>query len=415
MNAAAPRGWCPSLFAPMQSGDGLLLRVKPPGGVLTAEAARSLAVAATRYGNGVIELGNRASVQLRGFQPDGVALFATAMVRLGLAEADPAAEARRTVIAPPLAGDDPAASPHAMPLATALAALLVAEPRFAVLPAKFGSLVDGGGVLPLGAVAADLTMTLTDGVCHVGIDGTPLGVACDPAVALEVARRLLLAFVTRAPRCAKPPRRMRGLVAELGAEAVFAAAGFVAAPLPLRAAPAARAGWLPYGTSGRGGFAAGLPFGATDAATLTGLADLAEQFGGGSLRVTPWRAFAIPGVTAPDALRAGLERLGLITDPADPRTHISACPGSPACASASMACRALATSLAALSLPGTLHVSGCGKGCAHPGPADFTVTGGADGYSLIRHATASGVPLAAGLTATALHDLLLTFGKGASV
>ena len=71
MNAVAPRGWCPSLFAPMQSGDGLLLRVKPPGGVLAAEAARALAVAATRYGNGVIELGNRASVQLRGF-PFGI-------------------------------------------------------------------------------------------------------------------------------------------------------------------------------------------------------------------------------------------------------------------------------------------------------------------------------------------------------
>ena len=37
------RGWCPSLYDPMATGDGLLVRVKPPGARLSAAAARALA------------------------------------------------------------------------------------------------------------------------------------------------------------------------------------------------------------------------------------------------------------------------------------------------------------------------------------------------------------------------------------
>ena len=37
------RGWCPSLYAPMASGDGLLVRVKPPGARLTPGQALAFA------------------------------------------------------------------------------------------------------------------------------------------------------------------------------------------------------------------------------------------------------------------------------------------------------------------------------------------------------------------------------------
>ena len=55
------RGWCPSLHEPMRTGDGLLSRVKPPGGRLTSAAARRVAQAAVLHGNGVIELTGRGS------------------------------------------------------------------------------------------------------------------------------------------------------------------------------------------------------------------------------------------------------------------------------------------------------------------------------------------------------------------
>ena len=68
----------------MTSGDGLLVRVKPPGAVLPAAAARVLAHAAAQDGNGTIELTNRASLQVRGLSPETVPRFVAAMVAAAL-------------------------------------------------------------------------------------------------------------------------------------------------------------------------------------------------------------------------------------------------------------------------------------------------------------------------------------------
>ena len=39
MNRFEIKGWCPSALRPMQSGDGLVVRVRPRGGRLSAEQA----------------------------------------------------------------------------------------------------------------------------------------------------------------------------------------------------------------------------------------------------------------------------------------------------------------------------------------------------------------------------------------
>ena len=63
------KGWCPGAWQPMASGDGLVVRVRPPLGRLSAAQAVLLADLATRYGSGTLELSNRANVQLRGVDP----------------------------------------------------------------------------------------------------------------------------------------------------------------------------------------------------------------------------------------------------------------------------------------------------------------------------------------------------------
>ncbi|MBN9216976.1 MAG: precorrin-3B synthase, partial [Mesorhizobium sp.] len=40
----------------------------------------------------------------------------------------------------------------------------------------------------------------------------------------------------------------------------------------------------------------------------------------------------------------------------------------------------------------TLHVSGCAKGCAHPGAAALTIVGGENGAGLVVNATAKALP-----------------------
>ncbi len=315
------RGWCPGVHAPMPSGDGLLVRVKPFGGLLTSAALRAVAAASARYGNGVIELTSRGNLQIRGLTPATAPEFAAAMVDAGLADPDPAREQRRNVIAVPPCDDGLVAAIEAV-----LADLPGLAPKFCVA---------------VGWAAADLVVR-------------------DGAVWAE----------GRAVSC--PPSEIPGIVRRLAAGAEGRRLG-IAMPNP--------------GDDGVCGLLLGLPFGQADAAAFARLADLVVQ-----VRTTPWRALHLSGDHDPAAFAAA----GFITGHSDPRRTIAACPGAPACASGAVPARADAAWLAAQGLT-NLHVSGCSKGCAHPGAA-ATLVGRAGCYDLVPHGRAADSPTLTGLS-----------------
>jgi precorrin-3B synthase len=414
VNAIVPKGWCPSLYQPMASGDGLLVRVKPPGAVLTADAARLLAQSAARYGNGGIELTSRAAIQVRGLTQDGVARFAAAMVDAGLADSDPEVERRRAVIVSPLAGDDVRA------VAAAVETTLIGDPRLAILPPKFAVAVDGGGWLPLGDVGAPIHVACGEGACAVTLRGTGDTVTVAAAEVAETVARLALTPVDPALR-RPPPRRVQAIgwfPCDGGkASAHYGRTGAPASTTSMRATRKVVDADLRRHDGGRepvaderadrflaepeyGAFGVGLPFGTFAAALLPSLAALSEQSGDGTLRVSPWRALLFAGVPAAAVaqLLKTCAALGLIADPADPRLAVIACPGQPACASATVPARADAEQLAALGMSGTLHVSGCAKGCAHPGPARITLVGELGRYGIVRNGRASDTPSARRMT-----------------
>ncbi len=309
------RGWCPSLYEPMATGDGLLVRVKPRGARLDSAALRTLADAAMRFGNGVVELTRRGNLQIRGLTANGVPGFAAAMVEAGLADPDPAIERRRIVIPPPLAGDDPAVPLDSLALTEEI------ERRVPPgLPPKFCIAIDGGGVLA-GTPAADIV-----------IDAR----ACTADTLPSVRRRMDNAVGTA-----------RGVVQ------------------PARA-PGSAIGFHPYAGESQGAFGLGVPFGQTDAAGLRLLADLADRFGS-AIRISPWRTVLLGQVAAGDVPGLRAAAAGWVVDPADPRLGITACVGSPGCGQASVPARLDAARLAASGARGPLHVSGCAKGCAYAG------------------------------------------------
>ena len=410
MSAPARKGWCPSLFEPMESGDGLIVRLKPRAATIEAAAARAIADAASRWGNGIVEVTSRANIQLRGARPETVAPIAAMATRLQLAAADPAVERIRSVMASPLGPDDPGAAFDSHALAADIERMLAAEPRLTALPAKFGFLVDGGGVLPLDDVSADIMLRPAENGARVEIAGADAAAECSLIEAASVVRRVALAFIALAGRAAHPPRRMRELARAVGAAAVFAEAGLSAADFHKAPRPAPRSiGFVAVPGRPCGAFGIGLPFGQIEAATLTALADLAERHGDGTLRMTPWRALLIAGVDAKEeaALAARAEALGLITDAADPRRAIAACPGKPACACATVETRADAARLAGRGAVAPLvHVSGCAKGCAHAGSAELTLVGANGLYNLVIAGRAGDRPVASGLS---LEDAISAF------
>ncbi len=60
------RGWCPDVLRPMPTGDGLLVRLHPPLGGLTAGQLQAVATTARSCGNGLLDVSSRGNLQIRG-------------------------------------------------------------------------------------------------------------------------------------------------------------------------------------------------------------------------------------------------------------------------------------------------------------------------------------------------------------
>jgi precorrin-3B synthase len=147
------------------------------------------------------------------------------------------------------------------------------------------------------------------------------------------------------------------------------------------------------------------------AGDLALLADLADQYGAGELRLTIWRAILLPGVSPASAPALAAACTGLAIDPADPRLALVACPGAPACSSATTPTRsdalALASAARRLAPKGMIvHVSGCAKGCARPAPAAVTLVARNGLYDLVLAGTARDLPSRRELTAETARDIL---------
>jgi precorrin-3B synthase len=120
------------------------------------------------------------------------------------------------------------------------------------------------------------------------------------------------------------------------------------------------------------------------------LAQAANNSGTAGIRAAADRALLIVGLTVQTAstVAAEAERLGFVVRANDPRRYVVACAGAPVCAAAHIAARTLAPTVAEaarthLDSDSLIHISGCAKGCAHPGAARLTIVGRHDGCAVI--------------------------------
>jgi len=366
---AARRGACPTLGAPMQTGDGLLARLRVAGNRLAPQQLAALARLALAHGNGLVEITARGNLQVRGLTPASAPLFArTAGALLPV-------ETGLVVDLSPLAGEDPAEKADPLPLAARIRA--AAAPLAGRLGPKVSLVIDSAGQFPLAALKADIRLLARDET-HWAVT---LGGARPQVLDTESAFAASLAVLNA--------------LAALGSEARTS-------DLFPRAATQEPDGVSPWPESGAYALCApgreigrtvpiALPFGQADSAVLIALCQAAEVAGLATLRLAP--GHCILADNAPPGLVAEAERLGFVTRPDDPRRRISACIGARGCAAGHIAARQLASRLAPHLPPGRhLHVSGCAKGCAHPRPADLTLVGRTDGIGLVISGRAGDTP-----------------------
>lgn len=357
MSGFTVQGWCPDAWRPMLSGDGLLVRVKPRLGRLTAAQLRGLCAAVIAHGSGLIDITARANLQIRGVAQGSWPQLVQQLIALGLVDADADMEKRRNILVAPdwQAGDD----------TQRIAAELVARlGELPVLPGKVGFAIDAGAGCSLGADPGDFRIERgAGGGLILRAAGRPGGAAVAPGGEVDALIALARWFVASGGVQA-------GRMARHAAELPGWAAGTIP---PLAAGAPIQPG--PY----RLGMAVGVPFGRLDAAVLAKM--IAGDTAPAALRFTPWRLVLVEGRWA-DA-----QACGLSIDPGDPLLHADACPGAPHCTQASVETRDLARRLAPL-VAGRLHVSGCAKGCACQRPAAVTLTGRDGAYEISLNATA---------------------------
>lgn len=390
------RGACPSISAPMVTGDGLLVRLRPMTPGLTIAQFRALAEATAKHGNGLIEITARGNLQLRGMTTDSMAGLAADIDRAGIVP-----ESGIAIEVPPLSGLDPLKVADARDLAARLRIAIAALDPQLILAPKLTIIIDGGGRLVLDAMSADIRLRATRADSGSTAWCLAIGGTAQTAkvIASLFAEQSVLAVIELLQTLAHlgPNARGRDLDA-VGLRAKFPS-------MPDRASGTIAQHVSPIGIHGLGenGLALGLrpSFGQIHARDILNFLDIAETAGANEIRTAPEHALLVLGLDdgAARQVQLAATKHGFRTCVDDPSNHIDVCSGAGACASAFYATKVAAVDVldtAPELLDGslTVHLSGCGKGCAHPGKAAITIVGAPTGYGIVVNGSASSEPVA---------------------
>jgi precorrin-3B synthase len=315
---------CPGVLRPHQAADGAMVRIRIPGGQTTGNALARLGELARAYGNGLLQLTSRGSVQIRGLPEVLPDPLADGIAAAGFLPS-PSHERVRNIVASPLTGLH-GGQGDLRPMITELDRALQAAPELAGLSGRFlFALDDGrGDVITFDFDLGYQARGHGGGMILIGSERVPVAAAEAVPTMIKIACRM-----AREPRGPVPRRTLGTPEIPLGQLGAHAGA---AVPLGLL--------------------------------TAVQVAAVHRISGGGPVVITPWRGLVLPH--AADRL-ADLAAAGLVVEDGSPWTRITACVGAPYCASGRTETLALADRLAraAVSLPRT-HLSGCERRCGAP-------------------------------------------------
>lgn len=369
MTRARDADACPGALQVHQAADGALVRVRLPGGRLTADQLAALARASNELASATLELTARGNLQLRAITD--VMAVADAIANAGLLPS-PTHERVRNIVASPLSGRVGGLA-DVQSWVGELDAAICAEPLLAQLGGRFWFSIDDGRA-DVSGLGADVGVhVLADG-CAVLLDGRDTGVRLAPDDVVPTLTELAVRFT-----------QMRGnywRVNELIDPSVLVPGAAPGSRFP--AVTKAPVGWIPQ-RDGRVTLGAAVPLGILPARVAEFLAAIEAP-----IAITPWRSvlvFDLDEAIADTALRV-LAPLGLVFDENSPWLNVSACTGSPGCASSAADVRAdaaLSVRTEAAASGVHRHFVGCERACGSPLAGEVLVAT-AQGYRLLRKA-----------------------------
>ena len=386
MNERTPKGWCPTTRKPMPSGDGLLMRLKPQRHTISLQDLEVICDAATAFGSSMIALTNRANLQIRGLDEASYAQLIQRCIQADIIPQDTPIYEDLNLLVSPLweAGDSHCA------IADELTQRCAELPA---LPAKFGFCIDLGAVPILRAASADIRLERTaDNDILLLADGAESGIIVTEKNAVDKIIALAHYYITHKKGL---QRRMARFVRDGKQDEKWqnTPKTNLSEPNEIFAPGNVRLGTHTNAENHKGQFV-GIPLGRIDAQILK-KAVIAS--GASAIRLTPFNLLLLEGVHD-----AACE--GLITDKNDPLLSIKACVGAPYCSSGFINTTDIAQ-IAKGVAPGLIHISGCGKGCAHPNPAALTIAGQQDKIHIIKEGYAWDDPVIAPIQPEEINNL----------
>lgn len=407
---SANRSICPDIYHPAVARDGLLTRLRIPGGVLNAPQCRTIVDLLEQLSLEYVLVTNRANLQLRGLAEDLAPKLLAKLTECGLAATSTAVDGIRNIMTSPTAGIDPTELIDVRPLAQAWDKYLIGHPELGVLSNKFSVGFDGGGNVSILDRPNDMTLLAIandEFLLHLAMGargeapvnvGVRLGVdECIPilgAIARGYRRGVAELKGTR-------KLRLREVIKAWGLEEFLKVVGkewgdglrlgVHSTQREPEEGVCRHLGVWQQKQVGLNYVGMAVPLGKVNLGQMDSLERIASRYGSGAIRLTPWQNAIVPDVRAEDveSVRAAIEDLGFgWNDPIN--GLLTACAGARGCQFAAGDTQRDAISLSKylesqLMLVGgasgnehrplNIHFSGCDKSCAQHYQADIALWG----------------------------------------
>lgn len=412
------------LFHVAPAQDSFMLRMRVPGSRLTGKQMRGLAAIADTMGSGRADLTTRGNLQIRELQPRDIVNVLNSVQSLGMSSRGAGADNIRNITASPITGIDRDELYDVAPLADAMNNYILNSRDMYGLPRKFNIAFDNGGSISVVADTNDIgfvAVAVTDGkgvpagiyfrVLLCGITGhrqfaSDCGLLLRPDQTVAVAAAMVRVFSENGNRIDRKKARLKYLIDSWGVDKFLAETekrlAFPLIRIPLSSCEprlaidrTAHLGVHPQRQGGMRYIGVAVPVGRLPVDQMLAVADIAEQFGSGEIRLTVWQNLVLPNIkedyvtAAVDALSAA----GLKSYAGPVLRGTVACTGNKGCKYAATDTKSHAVDLAnylderfQILQPVNLHVTGCHHSCAQHYIGDIGLLGvkvnGEEGYQV---------------------------------
>ncbi len=401
------------LFYVTPAQEAYMLRARIPGCALNATQLRGMADISDDWGGGYLDVTTRGNLQVREIQPENTVHILNKLVEIGLTSKGSGADNVRNVTATPTTGFDRDELLDVMPYAKAMHHAILSNRDLYGMPRKFNISYDSGGAISVCADTNDIafyavtlkeeTQDLKEGVYFrvqlCGITGhkqfaSDSGLLVTPGESTALASAILRVFIENGDRTNRKKARLKYLIDDWGTprflEEVQKKLAFPLRFVPedLCETPRPKIKHGHIGTykqaDGKNYIGIVIPVGRMTTAIAGDIANIADEFGNGDIRLTAWQNLLIPHIPD-DKLRdaqAAIKAAGLAYTSTTVSGGLIACTGNTGCKFAAANTKGQAVLLGQylelkveLDQPINIHLTGCHHSCAQHYIGDIGLMG----------------------------------------